>query len=280
MSAANLCSVTVPAHGAKNVLLKALVILTASALVCLSSITYSSLGVAKQVSCPVFLYSMGIETCFDPSDKAEAGAQMHVPPVDPSSAVTRATGLHLSKVLVLNPAPNQATLTAHQPSQAINYLFGPIPPPPGYGCPMPSLPRFMIVSETVGHTSNNGISIDRPSYSTYDPSTGQRTVGYCPWELHANLPGRPLVLTIRSNLQRQLILEVGERVLMEARRHPLPKAVKATATNIAIPSATPAQAVKKTHAYSTSAAHSNPITSSNFHGYRVSQRGRHNLALA
>jgi hypothetical protein len=154
---------------------------------------------------PMFITRGQVATCYRPTDVALAERRLSPRPVGPLAAVAGVLPVRLSQVVVLT-----ALGSGHPFS--IAYVFGRPPTKPcslGAQCPRP--PDFVIVQETVGHTTAAGAGVHL-AYGAF--------MGYGVSVATANLPRRGLFVTVTSNAgpsPQQQVLRIARRVVQAAR---------------------------------------------------------------
>lgn len=158
--------------------------------------------------------------CYQPAEVDVAQRLLAVHPFDPSSLITRLTGLLLTRVIVvrLYDSKSQGLGAA----VAIHYIFGRIPD--NARAPMGShrgSPTFVDVEETASRDLDSARSGIKPLLGRLvidRDQTGQAIpVWYGPWELQARLIAQKLGLIVMANENGPAVRQLGLNVLAAAR---------------------------------------------------------------
>lgn len=198
------------------------------------------------------LVSYAHQTCYLASQVNQALRRMPVQPVNPTPVIKAVTHLDMSQVSVtgINPSPN-----------AIHFIYGWVPGHmPLSPTVAPPNPRYVIVTEALGHVTHPGMSV---------VNQGGEPRG--PWYLTANLPLHPrLRLAIRSNLGTAAIRRMAREIMQKGRQTSTygPPTIQELAARgmIFTPltpvtgSITPAQAIAKARAWAPGVSNSGQVS--------------------
>jgi hypothetical protein len=142
-----------------------------------------------------YVFNTHTRACYPPNQIRRAQARMPGHPVNPVPAVRTVTSLPLRAISL--EAGSMGPLTV------IDYIFGSLGPPPRIGIPdpAPTHPKFVDVEEQSG-----AIAPTQPKVTHRDGM----------WVVTAELPHRPLMLWIGSNLKRASTLKIAQGILHRA----------------------------------------------------------------
>lgn len=146
-------------------------------------------------------------TCYGPSSADLVERQHPIRPVNSVASIEETTGLRLREIQIRTAAGIESG-----PPNEIVYVFGSLPDG-GIPFPAPGKPEFVIVSESLApDLAPEQPILDRGHGTTSRPGSVPREY-YGPWQFHAGLRQRTVLLTVTSNLSHDVVQRIGEQMV-------------------------------------------------------------------
>lgn len=164
----------------------------------------SPVAAASLCSFPAPTYT---STCYPPDQVKRVDRLLKVPPIDPTRAVAKLTGLPLTEVVAskrLLPTPSRRVVL-------LTWVYGTVLP--GVPDPSPPLPKWVIVEEFAMHFKGlKGVQVGQ-SAGPEGPPGSVRV-----WQLQANLPRKSLAMAIQTNEDQATIRHIGRELIKESKQ--------------------------------------------------------------